>query len=264
VILADKDVAMKTISLDQFEEIIARSDWVRLQEFDTPNDSEYDQIVWNNKTQDHDCIRVTKIYGLVRLTSTLNDMRITYTEGYAYDQYMPETLISNTDGIEPVWEYEGPDVVDEDGEILNAHELADYLPGEFSELDLEKLEIEEISDVDFDKDSDMETFVLDIDNEPNIRFSGELIASASSSDNSASGSDYSGQSGRWTELKLYKTVGGKFICHRIGRTTWSVEREQFSGKVCTNNEEIIDFFGNGWLSKKLFKEAGIESVIDIE
>lgn len=39
-----------------------------------------------------------------------------------------------------------------------------------------------------DKDSDMETFVLDIDNEPNIRFSGELIASASSSDNSASGS----------------------------------------------------------------------------
>lgn len=255
---------MTQISIDQFEEIVARSGWVRQQEFEYNYDCEYDKPIWNPQTQDYEETQVTQINGLVRFTSTLDDMTITYTEGYSYDKYMPETLISSTDGIDPVWEYQGPDVVDEDGDILNAHDLADYLSNEFSELNFDDLEIDEITDIDFDKDSDMETFVLEIDNEPNLRFTGELVASASSSDNNASGSNYSGQSGRWTVLKLYKTIGGKFICHRVGRTNWSGERDRFSGKVCTTHEEIIEFFGNGWLSKDLYDEAGIESVTDID
>ncbi|PCS23019.1 hypothetical protein BTN49_1347 [Candidatus Enterovibrio escicola] len=42
----------------------------------------------------------------------------------------------------------------------------------------------------------METFKLDIDNAPNVRFTGELVANAANSDNQAIGSSYNGQTGR--------------------------------------------------------------------
>ncbi|WP_223824151.1 hypothetical protein [Candidatus Enterovibrio escicola] len=81
--------------------------------------------------------------------------------------------------------------------------MADYLDSDFSSINYSVLEIEQIIDVD--EDSDMETFTLDIDNAPNVRFTGELVANAASSDNQAIGSSYNGQTGRWTELSLYKT-----------------------------------------------------------
>ena len=84
------------------------------------------------------------------------------------------------------------------------------------------------------------------------------------SDNNAYGRFYSGQTGRWTTLALYKTVGGKFICHQIGHTRWQGERTKYSGKVCNDVSEVIAFFGNRWLAKELYNEAGIESVNDIE
>jgi hypothetical protein len=65
----------------------------------------------------------------------------------------------------------------------------------------------------------METITLTIDNEPDLRFTGERIAFNSSSANNAR-SDYSGSTGRWTELALYRTIGGRYICHQIGRTQW--------------------------------------------
>lgn len=109
----------------------------------------------------------------------------------------------------------------------------------------------------------METFTLEIDNEPNIRFTGELIGYASSSPDKAMGSSYSGQAGRWTELALYKTKDGQFICHQVGRTSWQGERDRFSGKVCGTLEEVKEFFGYRWLAKELYKNAGIDASITV-
>jgi hypothetical protein len=110
----------------------------------------------------------------------------------------------------------------------------------------------------------METFTLEIDNAPNIRFTGEMVASAVSSDNQAMGSSYSGQTGRWTDLALYKTKGGKFVCHQVGRTRWQGERDRFSGKVCETLEEVKEFFGHRWLAKELYSEAGIDGTVEVE
>lgn len=88
------------------------------------------------------------------------------------------------------------------------------------------------------------------------------MGSASSSANNAS-PYYSGSTGLWTELALYRTKSGKFVCHQIGRTMWEGQRDRFSGKVCETLDEVKDFFGHRWLAKSLYKEAGIDDVIEV-
>lgn len=110
----------------------------------------------------------------------------------------------------------------------------------------------------------MEVFQLKIDNAPNIRFSGELMATAANSDNKAMGIEYSGQTGRWTELALYKTKGNKFICYRVERTRWMGQRDGYFGKVCETVEDVKEFFGHGWLAKELYYEAEIEYVDEVD
>lgn len=110
----------------------------------------------------------------------------------------------------------------------------------------------------------MEKITVERDDDRNITFTGELIASASSSDDRAMGSSYSGSTGRWQVLKLYKSKSGKFIAQRINRTRWQGERDTYEAAVCSSNEEIIEFFGSGWLAKELFDEAGIDAAIDLD
>ena len=108
-----------------------------------------------------------------------------------------------------------------------------------------------------------ETFTVIRDNNRDIRFSGELIAEASSSADKA-GSDYSGSTGRWTELRLYKTTAGKFICEQIGRTQWQGEHARHSAAVCDDAEAMIEFFGTGWLAKELYDKVGIDAAETVE
>lgn len=110
----------------------------------------------------------------------------------------------------------------------------------------------------------METLILKIDNTPNIQFVGELIASAASSDNRAMGRRYSGEVGCWTELDLYKTKSGAFVCHKVDYTCLQGERDSFAGKVCKTLEEVREFFGHNWLAKELYDKAGIDDVIEAD
>ncbi|SFE41403.1 hypothetical protein [Nitrosomonas sp. Nm166] len=105
----------------------------------------------------------------------------------------------------------------------------------------------------------MQEFTIDRDNGASLFFTGELLVKVSSSDNNASGSSYSGQTGRWQVLALYKTEGGKLICERIDRTRSQGERDSHHAKVCANSNEVIDFFGHGWLAKDLYDEAEINA-----
>lgn len=110
----------------------------------------------------------------------------------------------------------------------------------------------------------MEKFEIERDNGAALSFSGELIAKVSSNPNIAYGSSYSGEVGRWQVLALYKTQGGKFICERINHTQWQGERDTHAPKVCTNNNEVIEFFGHGWLAKDLYSEAGFDAAEIVE
>lgn len=61
-------------------------------------------------------------------------------------------------------------------------------------------------------------------------------------------SGFSGKTGRWTELTLYKTKTGKFICEQIDHTQWQGDTDVHGGEVCENVDEVIEFFGNGLLA----------------
>jgi len=98
----------------------------------------------------------------------------------------------------------------------------------------------------------------------NLTFEGELIATAASTDDPQS-SDFSGSTGRWTELALYKTtVGGTWVCSRIGRSCWQGERDSHEATQCKTEQELIDWFGTDWLAKRLLKSAGIDSAEHID
>lgn len=113
------------------------------------------------------------------------------------------------------------------------------------------------------EDMEYEEFVVQNDNEPDIAFTGQELACARST-GEHSFSNYSGSTGRWTELALYRTAKGKYICSEIGRTQWQGEHDRYRAHVCDTEQEVIDFFGHGWLAKDLYAEANISAVVHVE
>jgi hypothetical protein len=109
----------------------------------------------------------------------------------------------------------------------------------------------------------METITVRRNDARDLKFTGELLASAESSANNASG-NYSGSVGRWTELNLYQTKAGKYVCQRIGYTQWQGERHGYEAEVCGSAEAVFDFFGGGWLAKQLYRDAGLDTAEIIE
>ncbi|MGG7055869.1 hypothetical protein [Nitrosomonas sp. ANs5] len=110
----------------------------------------------------------------------------------------------------------------------------------------------------------MKKFTIERDNGQDIKFTGELLASAASSPEQAMGSSYSGSVGRWTELELYRTSTGKYICHCVQRTQWQGGRDTSEAVVCDDVSEVFDFFGYGWLAKELYYSAEIDASIDLD
>lgn len=255
---------MKTISIAEFEALVTRNDWSFSQDHDIVERMDRSETEYDSESDTLSQVDIPHAWGWAAKTATLNGVTITYTEGFNFDEYDTDSLVASTEGQDEVWKVEGVVVVDEDGDEIDAHDLADYLDGRFSAIDYSGIVSAKTNDVDVDEDGGVETITLQIDNAPDIRFTGELIGSAASSDSQAMGSSYSGQAGRWTELGLYKTAGGKYICHQIGRTRWDGERDRFSGKVCESLDEVKAFFGHRWLAKELYADAGIDAAVEVE
>ena len=252
---------MKTISIAEFETLVACADWHREQDLDVVERLDRNVEEWDEESESLELIEIPHVWGWASKTSIIDKIKITYTEGFDYDECEPDSLSVGTEGQDDIWELEGVVVVDDDGDEIDAHELSDYFDCEFSSIDYSVLEIEQITDIDAGKGSDMETFTLEIYNAPDLRFCGKLLASAASSGSHVG--SYSGQTGRWTELELYITESGKYICYQIGRTIWAGERDRHSGKVCETLEEVKDFFGHRWLAKELYADAGIDDAIEV-
>lgn len=110
----------------------------------------------------------------------------------------------------------------------------------------------------------MEQYTVERDGARALKFTGEELASARSHADQAMGSSWSGSVGRWTELTLYKTKGGKYVCEKIERTQWQGERDRYSGATCDSTEEVMEFFGHGWLAKELYYNADIDDAEEVE
>lgn len=185
--------------------------------------------------------------------------RKSFTEAYQFDidRAYDEPVLPNAR------------ILDEDGDVLSGRDEQDVLEELLAKFDWHA-EVQKVlpalpapEDIDYDQETAMPYYTVERDNDRDLRFEGEIIATANSQPNNAAG-NYSGTTGRWSELRLYKTRGGKFICEQIGHTQWQGERTRYSGAVCDTPDEVIDFFGNGWLAKQLYAEGGIDATLNIE
>ena len=186
------------------------------------------------------------------------------------ERYSDEFEVEYPEGwIEPEYHISAGDltIVDEDDDEIGRSELADLIRGAIDGLEMPEAAINQLipalTVTDITEDSDMEIITLENDNAPDVRFNGELVAKTSSSPDTAS-SYFSGSTGRYTILSLYKTAGGKFVAHKIGVTQWQGERDRNTVKVCENVAEVVEFFGHGWLAKDLYFEAGITDIQEVE
>lgn len=220
-------------------------------------------------TDDGEEILRNIIYGHIWRTITVHGCEFTYINDFQYPEYKESKVEISESNADNSWTKNGEIVVvDEDGDEIDFNWLCDQLLeetmiGSFDDSVFGDDETEEV-DKDNDKENDMKEYIVIRDNAADLKFNGEIVAHTESSANNASGSAYSGQTGRWSELTLYKTAGGKFVCEQVGRTQWQGEHDRFSGAVCENETEVIAFFGHGWLAKELYEFASIEDIQEVE
>jgi hypothetical protein len=106
-------------------------------------------------------------------------------------------------------------------------------------------------------ESETKQFTIKRDGERSLSFKGRLIAEAKSSPNNAC-SNWSHETGRWTELRLYRTAAGKLVAEQVQRTQWQGESDSHAARVCTSDQQVVDFLGLGWLAKELYDEAEVD------
>lgn len=104
-----------------------------------------------------------------------------------------------------------------------------------------------------------EEFTVRRDNEPDLHFTGTLVAS----ENNKLVQDGL-LSGRWKKMDLYQTKAGKYVCQLIGKTTYEGETDRYSGAVCNTKAEIVAFFGYSNLAKDLYEQANIKSAQSVD
>ena len=91
------------------------------------------------------------------------------------------------------------------------------------------------------------------DKDTDIAFEGFLMGEVSSQ-------DFNPGIARWTLLAVYLTRGGKYICEQIGCSSVEGETDRCSGHVAGSIDEVIEYFGAGWLAKELYAAAGINAI----
>ena len=206
-------------------------------------------------------------YGEGIRRSTLGDMTVEYRQYFKYEDYEPDTSeADNTDRVQaesPAWKFEGFRVIDDGREYLDTEELSFYFEQveAFVDIDYSDLigNIAEITDVDFDADSNMETVIIDVSNQPDIRFTGERIAFESDEISC----------GIQENLTLYKTINGKFICHKAEISSWNDGSKEYFAKVCQSENEVIEFFESKNCSQRqslaedLLEEAEIKRTVEV-
>ena len=134
---------MKTISFAEFETLVACADWHREQKHDVVERLDRNVEEWDEESESLELIEIPHVWGWASKTSIIDKIKITYTEGFNYDECEPDSLSTGTEGQDDIWELEGVVVVDDDGDEIDAHDLSDYFDlSDFSSIDYSVLEIE--------------------------------------------------------------------------------------------------------------------------
>jgi hypothetical protein len=94
---------------------------------------------------------------------------------------------------------------------------------------------------------------LHVDDSPDLRFQGETLADVM---------DEPKIGGRWTELSLYRTARGRYVCYRVSQTQWVKEDNRYEAATVDTIAEVIAFFGQSDLAKEIYIRARIDNSID--
>lgn len=98
----------------------------------------------------------------------------------------------------------------------------------------------------------MKEFLIQTDDGADVKFMGEEIAHVSSKD------PYGKP--RWTELFLYRTEGGNYVCESRGVSSLDDEVTRIKAKSSPDEAGVKAFFDETWLAKCLYDEMGWEFV----
>ena len=110
------------------------------------------------------------------------------------------------------------------------------------------------------------TITVRRDGEPDLRFTGGLVAEIDSrklpdSVGSGTGAD------SWEELRLWKTASGKYVAGRVEGeidVTLTLVSHSYSAQVCPDESALIEYFGYTRTAKALYKAAGFDTAEDVE
>lgn len=108
-----------------------------------------------------------------------------------------------------------------------------------------------------------ERFTVPQTNGPDLIFNGDCLAAVKSSPERTD-PNYSGSTGEWAALRLYRTTGGNYVGVREVHSNW-VGIESTSEVVWGNDIGVITrLFGFGRLAKELYERAGIDTAKRID
>ena len=125
---------MHTITVNDFQKILK-------QEFSSEVDSEiidrsYKEV--DEQVGDYEFIvhKVWFTFGWIKKTWKAGGIEISHTKNWAVEDENPDSYEASCDGLSTseIFQYSGPDIINEDGEKLDLTDIVDLLPVKFSEI----------------------------------------------------------------------------------------------------------------------------------
>lgn len=245
---------MDKISVQEFIERLgnARIETTGFDIYETTSDEIFERI--SPESDEYEKVELRTVIGWITNEISIDGiMKLSYDRWFQFPEFKASQA-ELTSEENWSWDYRNFEVFDDDRK-LSRGELEDLITEhtDIQSFDLTILGTDTVTELN--TDTDMDKITVKNDNAPDIRFTGELMGTASSRDNNTT---------RWTELELYKTQTGKFVCSETGYTIWQGERDRYNAKVCDSVEEVTQFFGHGWLAKELYEKANLDTAIDLD
>lgn len=247
---------MKQYTQEQFNDLMRDNQWKHEHHIESCGTD----IIQIEISGEYGLKDVARTSGGASITSTHDSgIVVIFNEGWCYYDKQPDSFTHDTEGLDDIYEHVGFIIVDEDGDELYSgqHYQISY-PSDFDEIDYTEItdSIEDGVDADQSEESkhsdqdEFDDYRIKSDGEPDLKFKGICLGLSTSLDHN--------RNDRWTELYIYKTKKGAFVCYQKNRTKWVGEQTRNKAKVCKTLDEVKEFFGYGWLAKALYDDASID------
>ncbi len=109
----------------------------------------------------------------------------------------------------------------------------------------------------------MNRMFVPLDEAKSFRFDGEMISEALGPADSFDLPEDDNED-QWSELRLYSTLDGRYVCEQVRCESWKGGHEQHKVTICDSANKIKDFFGTSGLAKELYVDADLFSSEDTD